>query len=158
MSSSLYSLASLLYLIAHIFAITFKKPTSDITGPGKRSKYSNCATSWTIRYSNPGRGNRFSVLQDVQTGSGADPASYLMGIGRFFFPGVKRPGGGEVDHLSPTSADIKNEWSYTFTHICLHRMDSDNTFTADITLRLLTVPLVDGSVVTCTADRRYQNN
>jgi hypothetical protein len=40
-----------------------------------------------------------------------------------------------------------------------HGVDSNNiTFMADITLRLLTVSFVDGSTVTCTADRLYQNN
>jgi hypothetical protein len=41
----------------------------------------------------------------VQTGPGAYPASYTMGIG--FFPGVKRPGRG-ADHPPPTSAGVKN--------------------------------------------------
>jgi len=30
----------------------------------------------------PGRGKTFSLLQDMQSGSGAHPASYLMGITR----------------------------------------------------------------------------
>jgi hypothetical protein len=30
------------------------------------------------------------------------------------FPGVKRPGG-EADHSPPSSAEVKNAWSYTFT-------------------------------------------
>jgi hypothetical protein len=37
-----------------------------------------------------------------------------------FTPWVKRPGR-EADHLSPSSAKVKNEWSYTSTpQILLH--------------------------------------
>jgi hypothetical protein len=48
----------------------------------------------------------------VQTGPGAYPASYTMGTGSF--PGVQRPGRG-ADHPPPTSAGVKNEYSYTST-------------------------------------------
>jgi hypothetical protein len=47
----------------------------------------------------------------VQNGSGAQPASYLMGT-RGSFPGVKRPER-EADHSPPSSAEVKNAWSYT---------------------------------------------
>jgi len=40
-------------------------------------------------------------------------ASYPVGTGGFFAV-VKRPGRG-ADHSSPSSADVKNEWSCTFT-------------------------------------------
>jgi hypothetical protein len=65
-----------------------------------------------------GAGN-FSLHHRVQNGSGAHPASYPMGtVGSF--PGVKRPGR-EADHSSPSSAEVKNAWSYTSTApICLH--------------------------------------
>jgi hypothetical protein len=49
-------------------------------------------------------GTRFSA--PVQTGPGAHPASYTMGIGSF--PGVKRPGRG-VDHPPPSSAVVKEK-------------------------------------------------
>jgi hypothetical protein len=39
------------------------------------------------------------------------PASYPMGT-RDSFPGVKRPGR-EADHSPPSSAEVKNAWSYT---------------------------------------------
>ena len=42
------------------------------------------ATSWTTRASNPCRGE---IFPPVQTGPGADPASYTKGTGSF--PGVK---------------------------------------------------------------------
>ena len=43
------------------------------------------------------------------------------------FPEVKRPGR-EVDHLPPSSAEVKNGCSYTSTlHICLHDAARDNS-------------------------------
>jgi hypothetical protein len=56
-------------------------------------------------------GARFSA--HVQTGLGAHPTSFTMGTRSF--PGLKRPGRG-VDHLPPSSAMSKKEWSYTYTH------------------------------------------
>jgi hypothetical protein len=49
----------------------------------------------------------------VQTGPEAHPASCTMGTGSF--PGVKRPGSG-AHHPSPSSAEVKKEYSYTSTH------------------------------------------
>jgi hypothetical protein len=54
-----------------------------------------------------------SLFHNVQTGSGAHPASYPTSTGDLF-PGVKRLGR-EADHSS--NAEIKNEWSYTFTSL-----------------------------------------
>jgi hypothetical protein len=45
-----------------------------------------------------------SLSPPLQTGPGAHPASYTMGIGSF--PGVKRPGRG-VDHPPPSSAEVE---------------------------------------------------
>jgi hypothetical protein len=53
---------------------------------------------------NTGAGN-FTPHLNVQTGSGAHPASYIMGT-KGSFPGVKRPGR-EADHLPPSSAEVK---------------------------------------------------
>jgi len=47
-------------------------------------------------------GGRFST--PVQTGHGAHPAFYTMGIGAF--PGLKRPGLG-VDHPTTSSSEVK---------------------------------------------------
>ena len=55
---------------------------------------------WGARFSGP-----------VQTGPGAHPASYTMGTGSF--PGVKRPGGIEVEHPLHLTARLKREYSYT---------------------------------------------
>jgi hypothetical protein len=52
------------------------------------------------------QGQDFSPLYVVQTGSGAHPASYPMGVGGSF-PEDKRQGR-EADHSPPTSAEVKN--------------------------------------------------
>jgi hypothetical protein len=46
----------------------------------------------------------------------------LLFIGyRVSFPVVKRPGS-DIDHLPPSSAEVKNEWRYNSTPpICLHQ-------------------------------------
>jgi hypothetical protein len=44
------------------------------------------------------------IFAPVQTGPGANPASYTMDTG--FFPGVDRPGSG-VNHPHPSSAEVK---------------------------------------------------
>jgi hypothetical protein len=59
-----------------------------------------------------GAGN-FSLHHRVQNGSGAHPASCPMDT-RGSFRGVKLPGR-ESDHSSPSSAEVKNAWSYTST-------------------------------------------
>jgi hypothetical protein len=59
-----------------------------------------------------GTGN-FSLHHRVQNGSGAHSASYPMGT-RGSFLGVKRPWS-ETDRSPPSSAEVKNTWSYTST-------------------------------------------
>lgn len=54
-----------------------------------------------------------SLLQNVQTCSGAHPLSYLMGVGGYC-PEIKWLGR-EVNQLTSLSAQIKNEWSYAST-------------------------------------------
>jgi hypothetical protein len=56
--------------------------------------------------------NRESLHQHLQTGSGAHPISYPIGTGVLSL-GIKRPC--RADHSSPSSAEIKNAWSYTST-------------------------------------------
>jgi hypothetical protein len=71
--------------------------------------------------SNPGRGKRFSLLQNAETGSGVYPASYSMGT-RSSFSGGKAAGH-ETDHSPPPSTKVKNECSDNSTpHTCLHGM------------------------------------
>jgi len=54
-----------------------------------------------------------SSVGHIQTGSGAHPASYLMGTGGSF-------PGSEADHSPPSNAEVKDVWSYTSTPIRLH--------------------------------------
>jgi hypothetical protein len=69
----------------------------------------------------------FSLLLNVQTDSGAHPASYSMGTGDLYSE-VKRSGH-EVDKLPPTNAEVKNAWSYTSTSgICLYGVHRVNSF------------------------------
>jgi hypothetical protein len=60
------------------------------------------------RGSIPDRGRGFSSSLCVQTGSGAHPASYLMGTGGPFPWGEARPGR-DADHSPPSSAEVKYE-------------------------------------------------
>jgi hypothetical protein len=51
-------------------------------------------------------GQGSSLRRSVQTGSGAEPAAYLVGsVGSY--PGVKRPGR-EADNSPPSNAEVKN--------------------------------------------------
>jgi hypothetical protein len=61
----------------------------------------------------PAVAGNFSLHHSVQNGSGAHPASYPMSA-RGFSLRVKRPGR-EADHSPLSSAEVKNEWSYTST-------------------------------------------
>jgi len=57
----------------------------------------------------------------LQTGSGAHPASYQTAT-RGSIPRGKASGH-EADHSPPSSAKVKNVWSYTsIPPICLHSM------------------------------------
>jgi hypothetical protein len=62
---------------------------------------------WAIEVRSP-TGADFSSSPCVQTGSGAHPASYLMGTGGSFPGGKARPGR-DADHSPPSSAEVKNE-------------------------------------------------
>jgi hypothetical protein len=53
----------------------------------------------------------FPLLQNTQTSSGAQPASYSMCIWSFFV-GVEWPAH-QVEHSPPTKVEVKNEWNNT---------------------------------------------
>ena len=55
---------------------------------------------WTVRGSNPGKGEIFRIGPDRSWGS----STHTMGTG--YFPGVKRPGRG-VNHPPPSSAKVE---------------------------------------------------
>lgn len=54
--------------------------------------------------------HRQSFLHNAQTGSGAHPASYLIGTGILTGRTMM---GHEVDRSPPSSAEVKNGWSLT---------------------------------------------
>jgi hypothetical protein len=60
------------------------------------------------RGSIPDRGRGFFSIPSIQTGSGAHPASYLMGTGGSFPGGKARPGR-DADHSPPSNAEVKYE-------------------------------------------------
>jgi hypothetical protein len=67
-----------------------------------------------VRFPAGGGVGNFSLHHHcVQNGSGAHPAFYPMGT-RGSFPGGKRPWR-EADYSPPSSAEVKNAWSYTST-------------------------------------------
>jgi hypothetical protein len=70
------------------------------------------AMGWMIGVRFPAGAGNFSIHR-VETGSGPHPASYPMRT-RGSFPGGKAAGG-EADHSPPSSAEVKNAWSYTST-------------------------------------------
>jgi hypothetical protein len=57
--------------------------------------------------------NGYTDVPNETFGSGAHPTSCPMGTGALT-PGVKRPGR-EDDYSPPSSAEVKNTWSYTST-------------------------------------------
>jgi hypothetical protein len=65
-------------------------------------------TDWTAGIRSPTEAEDFSTNLCVQTGSGAHPASYTMGIGASFPGGKARPKR-DADHSPPSSAEVKKE-------------------------------------------------
>ena len=64
--------------------------------------YDTLAMGWKVWGSNPGGGEIFCTHPDRPLG----PPSLLYNGYRVSFPGIKRTGRG-VDHLPPTSAEVK---------------------------------------------------
>lgn len=79
--------------------------TSTSTDTYTSTRYSDCTTGWTVRYSTPGRCKEFFS-------SWKRPPSLLFSGHRGSSPGVKRPGQG-VNHWPPSSANVKKERSCT---------------------------------------------
>jgi hypothetical protein len=73
----------------------------DVMGPGKLSQYSNLATGWTVRGSNP---DGDKIFRTLQTGPVAHPASYTVGTGTFL--AVKWTGRG-LHHPPTSSVEVK---------------------------------------------------
>jgi hypothetical protein len=95
-----------------------------------------------------GAGN-FSLHHRVQNGSGAHPASYSVPTGGFSLV-IKGPGR-EADHSPPSSAEVKNAWSYTstpqyvFVAWCLVKHRDNFTFFT-FTLSLSSLPSILGNL------------
>jgi hypothetical protein len=68
----------------------------------------------TVLRLHDGGGDFLSLRYRIQIGSGAHSASCAMGTG-VFSPGIKRLGR-ETDLSPPSSAEVRNAWSYTSTH------------------------------------------
>jgi len=77
------------------------------------SQYSDYVMGWTSRVRFPAGAGNFSLRHCVQTGSETtqSPIRWAPGV---LFPEEKLPGC-EADDLPPSSADVKNAWSYTCT-------------------------------------------
>jgi hypothetical protein len=71
----------------------------------------------------PVGGKRFSLLHNVETDSGTNPASNKCVL-EFFFGG-KGPER-EFNHSSPSSAEVKNDWSYTYTPLYVFTAWAEN--------------------------------
>jgi hypothetical protein len=75
----------------------------------------------------------FSLHHSVQNGSGAHPASYLIGTTGSFLGSKELER--EADHSPPSNAEVKNAWSYTstpqyaFMAWCLVKHRDNFTFT-----------------------------
>jgi hypothetical protein len=63
---------------------------------------------WTAGVRSPIEAENFSSSFCVQTGSGAHPSFYSVGIGDYF-PGGKRQPERDADHSPPSSAEVKKE-------------------------------------------------
>jgi hypothetical protein len=97
---------------------------ADVRAPINKLYHYLVEPDWMLQVSNPGMGKRFSLFQNVYTGSEAHPVSYSLG-NRGYFPRVKRPER-DVNHLPPASAAVTNEWSYIFTSpVCLNGVDRE---------------------------------
>ena len=83
-----------------------------------KPKYRSRRSDWAVWGSKPGIGKNSSLLQNVQTGSGANLVSYSVGTGVLF----RRPGRA-VNHAPSSRTEFKKECSYTATQsICFRRI------------------------------------
>jgi hypothetical protein len=78
-----------------------------------RSLCSDCNADWTVRVSNSARGKGYFSSLKLTHCLWAPPSLFFEEY-RVLSTRVQRPWR-EVNHSSPYSADITNEWSYTHT-------------------------------------------
>jgi len=72
-------------------------------------------SDWAVWGTKPGIGKNASLLQYVQTGSGANLVFYSVSIGVLF----RRPGRA-VNHSPSSRTDFKNVCSYTATQYIIY--------------------------------------
>jgi hypothetical protein len=82
---------------------------------GARDSSVGIATGWTTGVRFPAGARDFNLLCNVQTGSGAHPASYPGALS----PGVERPGR-QADHSPPSSAEVENGGAVPLLSLRLH--------------------------------------
>jgi len=85
------------------------------------SQYSNYVAGWTVQDSRPGMGEKFFLLQNIQTDLELTqpPIHWVPGV----FPGEKVA---RVPSTLP-SAEVKNDWTYASTPLkCCHGLDREN--------------------------------
>jgi hypothetical protein len=75
-------------------------------------RYSAPATGWMVQGSNPSTGNEFFSSPTTSRSALRGPPTLLLNWYRGSFSRVKWPMP-KVDHSPPSSAKIKNAWSYT---------------------------------------------
>jgi hypothetical protein len=96
--------AAVSYGIVHKTVTVFK--------PGDRSRHRDYATGWAVRGLNPIGTRGFSLFKNVRPGRLWVPPGRLCNGYRVLFPGVKLLRR-EDGHLFQSSAEGRNEWSYT---------------------------------------------
>jgi hypothetical protein len=80
------------------------------------------AMDWTVRDSNSGDKKKFCPTRKCSNRLWGPTSLLFRGYG-WSLPEVKRPSC-ECYHLPPSSAEVKNEWSYTSSpSICFHNLD-----------------------------------
>jgi hypothetical protein len=93
--------------------------------PGERSWYVDYATRYTIRGSNSSRNTEIFIFSKAPRPT-MGPPSFLLNEYRDYFSAVKWAESVEY-HSPPSTAQIKNEWSYSSTpNICLHSVGRYN--------------------------------
>ena len=106
------------------------------------SRYTDYAMPWMVQGSNPSRAKRFLFLFSPKSPYQLCGPPRLLFNGYRVLPrgGVVKQSGCEVNHSPPSSAVVKNEWSYTCTSpVYLHGMDRENfSFILFTSLRFMT--------------------
>ena len=121
----------------HNIAKELQKNTysSNFWDPGYLGRCSDQATGWMVRGSNTGKDQTF-FSPPKRTGGLWDPPILLFQRNGVLSGAKERSR--EVNHSPPSSAEIKNAWSYTLTpSIFLHGVHRENF---NFTSKFLSIP------------------